>query len=625
MLPSFWSFFRIASRIAATVDAELLTIRNRNHLIKSIKDSRGVRDPKEAFRIQKEVDDLLGRGEIPEEFDLPFPQRIVEFARQIDASVFEEFNNPARKAFVQWLGQGIRPDQIPSDAELQRVVDFFVAHNFDVSALGPDFEAALRNVDAEDAKRVRESNRAFSPTSSKLEEFEEVDDFDGFRMFRFDRHSGPGPEATHQFLIDLGDFGDLCIGKNYGKSIAYGDLRAFIIFDPSGSPVAFTHNESPQGDLKQLKGKSNSKIENPRLVRAVFMLLIRNFDWNQFANTESSWAQTAIFSIDLDDPKIPPEKRNQLERFLASEESSNPSSLDSLALQAVRTKFKDFALEEFSKDKQREWWDNLRDERAKMLVASMPIQILESSYAQRGQFVPSLERQLAGEDAINRLRSRILKYPVNAGVISTLEKLKATNPVLESLHAKAMERLMSEKGSITAEEAESLLYSRPDFASKLFNVMSDIQDQLSFIKYCFQYDIPMDKIFPMIQSLPTHSIRFFNYPIADRFIVEGADLSINDLLPAIKQSIGMRSFITALKKQLSDNYRDASAPRGFGTRLKELADFMNLSTESRENLFDSLVPVLSKESIDRVKREFWGSDYYIYADDEDVADYDYES
>ncbi len=476
---------RIASRIAATGDSEPLKQANRKSLIEQLRKTRDVRDPKAAQKIVREVDEMFAKDQAPEGFEFPFNLKILQYIEDVPEEIFQGQNPKQRKAFVTWLGGALDSNRPPRESDLGIVADFYVVQNHNINELGNTFQEALRAANAFNERKMQQAGATFTPTTG-LDEFELVDEVDGYRMYRFDRNSRPGPKATETFLKEVGQFGGVCIGDRYGKDIAKGSKRAFIIFDPRGNPVAFTDNDSESGELNQIKGKKNSKISDPTLARVVLTLFLRNFNWDQIKDTESGWAKIAAVVMDLDGLNISAAKKSQLDAFLHSPGLKSPKTVKDFVMSLAKNRFANFSADDFRdaniSSKFRAEGD---DDDAAILIDYLPVKDLEALYAIREDLSNFLYFNIMNSSVVvSRLRDKILKYPVDKSTVSAAKEAAKQNPVLKSLLDRiwkaydptGFHRLVEETfiGDSDSSHEKHLLESR---ASEILNMLDGMNER----------------------------------------------------------------------------------------------------------------------------------------------------
>lgn len=433
------SILRIAARLAAETDVQALNQENRNYLIKKIKESRGIRDPKGAKAVQDEVDDAIKSGREIEGFIPPFNFQILDFIRNVPDDTLKDLTTQQRKSFVRWLCGAVDPSEIPTKADFDIVFDYWVSQNHDLSVLGKKFDDALTTANEYNNAKAAKEGEVFNPKAAKVEDFKELDSLDGYRFIEINKSSRPGPDATEAFLKEMGSFTGWCIGSTYGKKIANGDMRAFVVFDPRGNPVVCTDIRMGTR-LGEIKGVKNSDVSEPNLENILIRLLLRNFKWDDIKDAESGWAQIAAVTVDPDDPEQVGENGDSLRTHL-TEQKANPRSADTYVRFHSVNRFSDldpqtltetYLVGKFPDD------PYLSAESAKRVVARIPIDKLEWMWAHRIELEPYLMKAMLSTETLGRLRDRILKYPyteeigisllayarINPMAISTLVKLR---------------------------------------------------------------------------------------------------------------------------------------------------------------------------------------------------------
>jgi len=363
-----WNLFRIAARLAAKGDSQPLIEKNKQVYVK-----------KEVERLKNETgEDLAGknvdrdyRRKLDEEaqeaakqgdmkYDLPYDRATLQYIEDLKDEYLPDQNQ--RKYFVLWLADERKKNPRISEVDIQNIAHYYTAKGFKQEVLKGKSFNKLRD------EAIEFNESATPPVSTKFVPIISLDDLepeviDGMiitKVNKSSRSSDPymnagkpsDPEdAIENHLKAVGTDMGICIGSVYGKKIAKGEHDAFIMHDASEKPVAAMDLLNGNNKLREIKGRKNQNIEDPRIAIPFLKYMLKHFDMKQFEEAEDFWVPIIIASLGLDSSKFPglSQDKKDFVDSISDLKDGTPKNIREEVIKAILNGFKGYSIDDLMK------------------------------------------------------------------------------------------------------------------------------------------------------------------------------------------------------------------------------------------------------------------------------------
>jgi hypothetical protein len=192
--------------------------------------------------------------------------------------------------YIAWLGDQFSDKFRLNDTDLEEMRDYFIGHDHNLNILSGDYSHVLREARDWHANFGKESAGMYITPPRKNTIFQ----VDGFIVVEISTDKCTKEEILNDCKVEGNLMGN-CIGRLHSQYVVNGSEKIFSIRSPGAKQIPHVSISYENGEIGEIKAKSNKQVTNPRYVAATLKFLVSNFTSAEISKAERGW----IFSVPL--------------------------------------------------------------------------------------------------------------------------------------------------------------------------------------------------------------------------------------------------------------------------------------------------------------------------------------